>query len=126
MDDDVKTYSKIIIWILGLGTLLYLAKSYFNLDMLNTIFADVPMDIKCAINEDFCEDGNIDGWSLVYFVAYAIIGYNQPNQYLFIFFISILIEIISMWLGRPSRFIINPLISLTGYGIGSYLNKVNR
>lgn len=123
MDDDIKAYSKIIILILGFALLMYIYKISFKNDMLNTIFADVPMNIKCAFKEDYCEQGNIDGWSIAYFIAYIIIGYLVPNQFLFVLFISILIEILAMWLGRPSRLILNPLISITGYGIGSYFRK---
>jgi len=118
-------YVNLIIWILGFSVLIQMFKNdLFGLSAhFNHKLIGVPMDIKCAFQENMCEDGDIDTWSIIYFVAYSIIGYNYPNQYLVVLFISILVEIVSMWMGYPSRMIMNPLISITGYGVGSAFNR---
>ena len=98
-----------------------------NGDVLKNIkIADVPYSVKCAFNEPGCEEGNIDGWSLVHGLMYFIIGLIAPNQYLFIIAISIIFEIIQPYLGNKARYIINPLINITGYAIGSLLSNATR
>ena len=39
-----------------------------------TKIAEVPYDVKCFFNEEECEKGDLDGWSLVYALIYFIIG----------------------------------------------------
>ena len=98
-----------------------------NGDVLKNIkIADVPYSIKCAFNEPGCEEGNIDGWSIVHGLMYFIIGLIVPNQYLFIIATSITFEIIQPCFGNKSRYIINPLINITSYTIGSLLSNAAR
>lgn len=95
-------------------------------DFLSNIkISDVPNNIKCFFNEPGCEEGNIDGWAAAHAVIFFIIGFIVPNQYLAIIIISIVFEIIQQYLGNKSRYILNPLINLTGYTIGSLFSCKN-
>jgi hypothetical protein len=83
---------------------------------------DVPYSIKCFFNESGCEEGDIDGRAIVQGLIYFIVGIIVPNQYLAILVISIVFEIFRPYFGNKARYIINPLINLTGYAIGSIVN----
>jgi hypothetical protein len=93
-------------------------------DFLKNIkIADVPHSVKCFFNEPGCEEGDIDGWAIVHGLMYFIIGLLVPNQYFAIIVISIIFEIIQPYLGNKPRYIINPLINITTYAIGSILSN---
>lgn len=79
--------------------------------------------VKCFFGEDGCEEGDIDGWTLIHGLMYGLIGYYIPNHYLAIIIISIVFELVQPYLGNRARYIVNPLVNLTGYGIGSVLSK---
>jgi len=85
--------------------------------------ADVPESLKCFFNEDKCEEGDLDGWTVAHIVMYFIIGYVVPDQYLAILFISIVWELFQPMIGSNAMFIINPLVNLTGYSLGSVLSQ---
>ena len=85
--------------------------------------AEVPHSVKCFFDEPGCEDGDIDGWSIVYALIYFIIGLIIPNQYLAVVVISILFELVQPYFGNKSRYIINPLVNITGYSLGSLFSK---
>lgn len=89
----------------------------------NMKITEVPMDIKCAFQEPGCETGDIDGWTLIHGVVYFIIGLIIPNRYLAVIIISVIWEILQPLIGNNSRFIINPLVNLTGYAIGSIIRQ---
>jgi hypothetical protein len=84
---------------------------------------EVPDALKCFFGEDRCDEGDIDYWTLLHGIVYFIIGVLVPDQYLIIVLISIGFELFQPYLGNSSRYIINPLVNLTGYAIGSVLNK---
>jgi len=86
-------------------------------------FLSVPPEIKCFFGEDKCEEGDIDYWTLLHGIVYLIIGILVPNQYLTVVIISIVFELFQPYLGNGSRYLINPLVNLTGYSIGSIINK---
>lgn len=95
-------------------------------DYLSQIkIADVPESIKCAFNDPGCEEANIDGWALVHALMYFIIGLIVPGYYLLIIAISLLFEISQPYFGNKARYVVNPLINITSYTIGSLLsNKI--
>ena len=124
-------YVNVIIWILAFTLMITIYKIFVTgihgssvPSSLNESLVNVPMEIKCAFNEDACEQGNIDGWSIVYLIAYSIIGYNIPNQYLVVLFASIIVEVVFYSIGYPARFIMNPLIAISGFSVGSYLYRL--
>ena len=91
----------------------------------DTKILDVPYSIKCFFNEPGCEEGNIDGWSVVHLLVCFIIGMFFPNRFLVIIIFSVAFEIIGSRLGKQPRYIINPLINITGYAIGSLMSFRN-
>jgi hypothetical protein len=90
--------------------------------LTNFKFFEVPDSIKCFFGEDKCDEGDIDGWTLCHGLMYFIIGLIVPSQYLLIILISIIFEMIQPYFGNSSRYIINPLVNLTGYAMGSILS----
>ena len=90
----------------------------------NIKIAEVPRSIKCVIEQPGCEDGDIDGWSILHALMYFIVGIIIPDQYLVILIISVIYEFVQPYIGNHSaRYIINPLVNLTGYALGSIVNK---
>jgi len=116
-----KQLLKIIILLIAFGVIYLIYNFLFhNNNFISQIkIADIPYSIKCIFKEPGCEEGNIDGWSICLALVYFIIGLIVPHQYITILVISILLEVIKTYTGNNSRYIINPLISLTGYMIGS-------
>ena len=112
--------------------LLILATHYirYQIQESGSIFGikllEVPNDVKCYFDEDRCDEGDIDMWSVFYFVVSIIAGYIVPNMHLQYIGLAIILEIVMPYVGYSSRYIINPLIATTGYSIGTYLKeKIN-
>ena len=121
---DIKTIIIIIIIfaiIFQIYNITY--KSKYGDPLTKMKISKVPYELKCAFEEPGCEEGDIDGWTLMHGLMYFIIGLIVPNKYLIIFVISILWEIIQPLFGNNARYIINPLVNLTGYGIGSIVKN---
>jgi hypothetical protein len=121
--------SWIIFWILLYVLAIILFENFFKEkygdELSKYKFVEVPMDIKCFFKEKGCEDGDIDGWSAVLLIVSLLIGYNYPNKGLFYFILNIIIEFIKPTIGMNTRLIVNPLISITGYAIGSQIYNSN-
>lgn len=123
-DDSVK---KIIV-MLSIFTVIILIynqtyKAKYGDFLTNFKISDVPDSIKCMFGEDNCEEGDIDGWSICHGLMYFIIGLIAPNYYITITAVSVVFELVQPFLGNSSRYIINPLVNLTGYTIGSIMSK---
>jgi hypothetical protein len=87
------------------------------------ILADIPYSIKCTIGDKKCEKGNIEIWGLFHFIIYILVGLFVPDCYIEIIIISILCELLETALGHTSKYVVDPLINITGYIIGSAFAK---
>lgn len=85
----------------------------------------VPYGLKCYFNESGCERGNIDIFSFFHFIGYFIIGFLIPDYYWEIIILSYICEFLELGLGFPTKFIIDPLINISGYAVGSALSPYN-
>lgn len=85
--------------------------------------ADVPHSLKCYFNEDQCEKGYIDGWSLLSGLIYLVAGFLLPGHHFIALIISIATQFIQPHFGIHSKYIIDPLINITMYSIGSIVGK---
>ncbi|ANB50500.1 hypothetical protein [Powai lake megavirus] len=95
-------------------------------DLLNNIkIMEVPHSVKCAFGEKTCEEGDINGWSMMQAFIYFIVGLIIPDRYFLIIIISVVIEIIKPFFGITPRYIIAPLLNITGYILGSSLKPKN-
>lgn len=108
----------IITWIIYFLILCDKIGVYFT----NHKLIEVPYDVKCFFGEEKCEEGDINGWSLVNIVIYFIIGFTLPGQYLLIIILAFIYEFLQQYLGNHSMYIIGPLVKITGYSIGSFLS----
>lgn len=116
-----------IIILLTIFAVIYQIYNYFyKSTFINQIkIADIPLEVKCFFKEPNCEEGDLDGWSIVYFLIYFIIGLVIPDQYITIVVILVFIEIVKPLGGYKPKYFINPLIGLTGYSIGSFIMPKN-
>lgn len=79
-------------------------------------------EIKCFIGEPGCENSDPSLWTVGHFIVFLLIGIYVPGLYLEIFVISIIFEGFEYSIGHTSRFIIDPIVNLSGYIIGSQLS----
>lgn len=101
---------------------ILLSTYYLTYAEKNSKIISIPLEIKCLFGEDYCEEGDIDYWVLLHGFIYTMIGILIPGQYLAVTIMSILFEFMQTYMGNGARFIVNPLVNLTGYGLGSLLN----
>src|SRR5438067_9768041 len=98
MQPQPKQIAKIIVLLIIFATIWQIYKLIFGSVYGNfleqTHIAEVPHSIKCFFNEQRCDEGDIDGWSVCYGLCYFIIGLIVPDQYFAIIVISILVEIV--------------------------------
>ncbi|AUV58325.1 hypothetical protein mvi_353 [Megavirus vitis] len=87
---------------------------------------EVPHSVKCAFGEKTCQEGDINGWSMMQAFIYFIVGLIIPDKYFLIIIISVVIEIIKPFFGITPRYIIAPLLNITGYILGSSLKPNNK
>jgi len=83
---------------------------------------DVPMSIKCLIETNNCEAGDINMWTLIRAGMFGVIGYLFPGHYILVIVVSVIMEYFEPVVGINANFIINPLANLTAYTIGSLLS----
>jgi hypothetical protein len=92
---------------------------------LVNFYIPVPYGLKCYFNEDQCEKGNIDIFSFFHFIGYFVIGILIPDYYWEIIILSYACEFLELGLGLTTKFIVDPIINLSGYAIGSALSPYN-
>lgn len=108
----------ILIFTIIISYIRLLSNHQYNFKIVN-----IPYSIKCAFKEPGCEDGNIDTYSMIHALIFFILGLLFPNNYIIIFIMSIIIELLQPFIGNKARYIINPLISITSYSIGSLIKN---
>jgi len=91
-------------------------------DIVNSIKVDVPEKVKCPIRYFRCDEGVINLATLLHFIMYFIIGMVIPNRYGAILIVSIVFEIIELWVGFPCKIILDPIVNMLGYFLGSMLH----
>lgn len=84
---------------------------------------NIPYSVKCTIGDKNCEDGDITSWTIGHFIIYMIVGLFVPNCYVEVLIISIACEMLESALGHTSKFIVDPIINLIGYTIGSQFSR---
>lgn len=117
----------LIILLIVLAVLWHLYNSFYrkkNGDIFSSKLIDVPYDIKCPVEYDRCEEGDIDAWDLIRGLIFLVIGIAIPNKYLVVIIMSILFELIQPYFGGVPKYIINPLINITGYAVGSIMSPL--
>jgi hypothetical protein len=119
MNASVKIIIIVVLFMVVWNTIF---KNIISSNLFGGKIADVPMGIKCVFNETGCEEGDLDGWSMMHGLLFLLLGIAIPNKYWTVIIISIIYEIAQPWFGNQPKYIINPLISLTGYAIGSSLS----
>lgn len=108
-----------VIWV------MYMPYRFYYGDIFGKIkIADVLKDKKCYIQSYRCDEEIIDGWSLLHFFMYAIIGYLYPGEYIFIFITSILVEMTEHLIQLRPKYILDPLVNITAYSMGHLLNSL--
>jgi hypothetical protein len=87
---------------------------------------EVPYSIKCTIGDENCEWGDCNTWILIHFVIYFCVGLYIPNCYIEIILISIICEMLESSLHHTAKFIVDPMVNLTAYYVGSLFSRNNR
>jgi TctA family transporter len=66
---------------------------------------------------------NIDGWSIGHIMVYISIGLFFPGKYLAVLVISILCEAYEYAVGWRARWLLDPVVNMVGYILGSLIEK---
>jgi hypothetical protein len=89
----------------------------------NHKFLQLPTGLKCLFNENNCQNADFTFFTIIHIVSYIIIGYYVPDQYVIILIVSVLCEFMEYFMGFQAKFILDPIVNIVGYFIGSQLNK---
>lgn len=108
-----------------LGTIMfrYVYLSYYPRDKVSANMIVLPYGLRCLYGEAGCETANFCFFSIIHIVAYILIGYFVPDQYIIILVISILCEFFEFYVGFQAKFVLDPIINLFGYFIGNQIRK---
>jgi hypothetical protein len=124
IQDQIKKLFIILLILVVIFQLYYLLTGDHYGDRLAKFkLIDLPHSIKCYFNESQCETGYIDGWSLLSALIYLIAGYLIPGQHFWALSIAIVTQFIQPYFGIHSKYIVDPLIDITAYSIGSLFSK---
>lgn len=82
---------------------------------------DIMGNYKCIPKFDGCEDQIFDGWAMLRVLAFTILGYINPHSHTNAVIGVTLIQLYSYSHKKPGRHILNPILSIIGYSIGSAL-----
>ena len=102
---------------LGTRSSSSISKNLFYLHKLNW------SSINCFVGEGTCEKNGISIWTVGHFVFYTIVGAIVPGLYIEVLAISIFYEIFEQMVGHKPQYIIDPVVNMTGYILGSLLSK---
>lgn len=94
----------------------------FGADLQKIKVMDVPYSVKCYFKEDGCEKGDIDAETICRGLFFFVLGLLIPDKYVYVIMFVVLMTIVEPMFGYSPKFIINPLVSITGYMLGSVLN----
>jgi hypothetical protein len=100
--------------------------SIFMANMIN-IFGEtktlltLPMEVKCFFNEEGCQHGDIDTNTIIHGSGMFFVGIAAPKHHTSVIIALILTEILKPYVGINPRYIINPLVGLTTYSLGSMI-----
>lgn len=83
---------------------------------------DILKKYKCIIKYNGCENQVLDGWSFMRLLSFILIGYMSPDDHISTLIITIMLELYSVAMKIKDRHILNPILNMVGYSIGSYLN----
>lgn len=83
----------------------------------------LPKGLKCLIGDKNCESGNMNIWSIFHFISYTIIGIFVPDCFIEIIFFSIGCELVESAIGSTSKMIVDPIVNMLGYILGSAIAR---
>ena len=78
----------------------------------------VPYNVKCFFNEPLCEQGDLMWGDMFILVSFYLLGRIYPGYVKYVLILSVLYEIILVASDKSAKFIIGPLIAITGYLLG--------
>lgn len=120
-----KIPSRIIIAYLLIITFVYVYTHHI-ITNYSDVISDIPqVDVfgkyKCIIEFDGCEDQALDGWSVTRIIAFMVIGYANPHSHLNTLLAATLIQMWAYSWNRSGKHILDPVLTMIGYSIGSAL-----
>jgi len=95
----------------------------FKIRETDHLLFHTPSSINCFVGEGTCEKNGISIWTVGHFVFYTIVGAIVPGLYIEVLTISIFYEIFEQMVGHKPQYIIDPIVNMSGYILGSLLSK---
>ena len=87
---------------------------------------ELPYGAKCLFGEEDCEKADFTIFSVIHIVSYIAVGYYVPDQYIIIIIVSILCEFLEYFMGFQGKFVLDPVINVLGYFIGSQIKHATQ
>lgn len=117
-------------WRLMYAYMLIICMTYIYNHHLVSIYGDFISDIgeydilgdhKCAIEYSKCSSQVLNGWSITRFLIFTLIGFFNPHAHVNMFLLSTFVETYTYSNKCESKFILNPILNMSGYTLGSAL-----
>lgn len=80
---------------------------------------DVMGKSKCIIDYNGCDNQTLDGWGISRLFIFMLIGYINPHQHSFMLMYTVLVQSWSIANNIPSKHLLNPVLTMSGYSLGS-------
>lgn len=78
---------------------------------------------KCMLKHEKCEEGDMDGWSVMHIIVNFICGYWFPDEYAFIGILALATELFEARLGYRPRYILDPITNVSAYALGIWVRR---
>lgn len=82
---------------------------------------DLLGEYKCMPEFAGCEDQYIDGWAVSRILAFVVVGCMNPHSHYNMMTVAVLVQAYAYAHDNASRHILNPVLTMVGYSIGSLL-----
>lgn len=120
----------LVLIVLIIGCLGWLFLSYYHQDRMDKELWKPPESIQCLIpnittnkaKNDCTRYVNIDGWSISHVVFFFLLGLVVPSHYIAVLLLSIIFEYGEYLVAWRARWVLDPLVNLLGYFLGSLLS----
>jgi hypothetical protein len=99
---------------------------HYIVDQYGDIITEAPVfdllgEYKCTPAFAGCDDQYIDGWAVSRILAFMLVGFANPHSHYSMLPIAVLIQAYEYAHNNAGRHIINPMLTMVGYSIGSFM-----
>lgn len=98
----------------------YIVENYGDI-LTESVSYDILGEYKCVPKFEGCEDQYIDGWSIARIIVFIMVGIANPHSHYNMLGVAVFAQLYSYINNNTSRHIMNPVLTMLGYSIGSFM-----